>query len=113
MSDQETPLPAAQPDAAAPESEPDFPVPPPTFDYLVFSIRAQAELQLGLLHFGEEKDRPKPNLRLAQHAIDLLGVLRDKTKGNLSLEEDRFLENSLTELRFRYVQVADELKSKS
>ncbi len=107
MSDQETPNPAAQPEAAEPESEPEIPVPPPTFDYLVFSIRAQAEMQLGLLHFGEEKDRPKPNLRLAQHAIDLLAVLRDKTKGNLSLEEDRFLENSLTELRFRYVQIAE------
>jgi hypothetical protein len=38
----------------------------------------------------------------------MLGVLLEKTKGNLSLEEQRLLENSLTELRFRFVQVSDE-----
>ena len=37
-----------------------------------------------------------------------MGVLLEKTKGNLSLEEQRLLENSLTELRFRFVQVSDE-----
>jgi len=40
----------------------------------------------------------------AKHTIDMLGVLEEKTKGNLTLEERRLLENSLTELRFRYVQ---------
>jgi hypothetical protein len=38
-----------------------------------------------------------------------MGMLLEKTKGNLSLEEHRMLENSLTELRFRYVQVSDEV----
>ena len=37
-------------------------------------------------------------------------MLEVKTKGNLTAEEQRLLENGLTELRFRYVQVADELK---
>jgi hypothetical protein len=36
----------------------------------------------------------------------MLGVLQEKTKGNLSLEEKRLLDNSLTELRFRYMQAA-------
>jgi Domain of unknown function (DUF1844). len=72
------------------------------------SLRTQAELHLGLLHFGEEKDKPKPDLKMARHAIDLLGVIEEKTRGNLSLEEKRLLENSLTELRFRYVQVSEE-----
>jgi hypothetical protein len=94
------------------ETEQEYPPPPATFDYLIFSLRAQAEMQLGLLSFGEEKDRPKPNLRMAQHAIDLLAVLLEKTKGNLNLEEERFLENSLTELRFRFVQAAEESKPK-
>jgi hypothetical protein len=49
---------------------------------------------------------------MAQHAIDLLGVLAEKTHGNLTIEEQRYLENSLTELRFRYVQVAGESKPK-
>ncbi len=99
-------------DTPKPETEQEMYLPPATLDYLVFSLRAQAELQLGLLHFGEEKDRPKPNLRLAQHSIDMLAVLQEKTRGNLSLEEQRYLENSLTELRFRFVQVAQEKQQK-
>jgi hypothetical protein len=104
MSDAETP--------STEQAEQAFPLPPATFEYLVFSLRAQAELNLGLLHFGEEKDRPEPDLRMAQHAIDMLGVLSEKTRGNLSLEEQRYMENSLTELRFRFVQVADQSKPK-
>jgi Domain of unknown function (DUF1844) len=103
----------SDPDTTTPEpTEQDIPLPPASFDYLVFSLRAQAELNLGLLHFGEEKDRPEPDLRMAQHAIDLMAMLLDKTRGNLSLEEQRYLENSLTELRFRYVQIAEERKPK-
>ncbi len=86
----------------------EVPLPPPTFAFLVLSLRAQAEMQLGLMNFGEEK-QPEPELRLARHTIDLLGVLLDKTKGNLAMEEQRLLENSLTELRFRFVQVSDDV----
>lgn len=71
------------------------------------SIKMQAEMQMGLLHFGEESDRQKPNLPLARHFIDTLSVIAEKTKGNLSMEENRLLENSLTELRFRFIQESD------
>jgi hypothetical protein len=91
-------------------SESNFPIPPASFDFLVLSMRAQAEMQLGLFHFGDEKEKPEPNLTLARHTIDLLAVLLDKTKGNLTIEEQRMLENSVTELRFRFVQVSEELK---
>jgi len=83
-----------------------LPLPPPSFEFLVLSLRLQAEMQLGLLGFAEKEE--KPNLRGARHTIDLLGVLQEKTRGNLSLEEQRLLENSLTELRFRYVQAVEE-----
>ena len=68
----------------------------------------QAEMQLGLLHFGDETDRPKPDTRLARHSIDMLAMLEEKTRGNLSIEEKRLVENSLTELRFRYIQALEE-----
>ena len=71
------------------------------------SLKMQAEMHMGLLHFGEESERPKPNFPLATHFIDMLSVLLDKTKGNLSLDEKRLLENSLTELRFRFVQESE------
>ena len=70
-------------------------------------------MQLGLLNFDEQEEKSEPNLPLARHSIDLLGMLQEKTKGNLTVEEQRLLENGLTELRFRYIQVSDELKRKS
>jgi hypothetical protein len=54
-------------------------------------------------------EKPEPDLMLSRHTIDMMAMLLEKTKGNLSLEEHRMLENSLTELRFRYVQVSDEV----
>jgi hypothetical protein len=89
------------------DSETDQPLPPATFEFFVLSMKMQAEMHLGLMHFGEEKDRPKPDFRVARHSIDLLAMFEEKTKGNLSLDEQRLLENSLTELRFRYVQVME------
>jgi hypothetical protein len=70
-------------------------------------MKMQAEMHMGLLHWGEEKDQAELNLPAARHTIDLLAVLQEKTRGNLSLEEQRLLENSLTELRFRYVEAAN------
>lgn len=89
----------------------DFPIPPASFSFLIESILMQTQMQLGLLRLGEEKDEAaEPSLPLARHSIDMLAVLQEKTRGNLTVEEARLLENGLTELRFRYVQIADEMK---
>ncbi len=82
------------------------PLPPATFEFLVLSLSWQAELQLGLV---QPQGEP-PDLEGARHSIDLLGVLQEKTKGNLTWEEQRLLENTLTELRFRYVQAVEARK---
>jgi hypothetical protein len=92
----------------ATQEETRIPMPPASFSFIVLSLRAQTEMHLGLMHFGEE-EKPEPDLQLARHSIDLMAVLLEKTKGNLSLEEHRLLENSLTELRFRFVQVSDDM----
>lgn len=92
--------------AADKQEEFHIPLPPASFTFLVVSLRAQAEMQLGLAHFGEE-EKAEPDLPLARHTIDLMGMLLEKTKGNLTLEEQRLLENSLTELRFRFVQISE------
>jgi hypothetical protein len=89
-----------------------LPVPPADFLFLVESILMQIQVQLGLLYFGDEAERPAPNLNLARHSIDMLAMLQEKTKGNLAMEELRLLENGLTEMRFRYVQIAADLKQK-
>jgi hypothetical protein len=102
---------AGVPEASEPEAREHIPLPPASFEFLVLSLRTQAELQLGLIHFGPESERPKPDLDLARHSIDLLAMLQEKTKGNLKLDEQRLLDNSLTELRFRFVQAAEESKN--
>lgn len=78
--------------------------PPASFEMLVASLVMQAQVAMGMLPMpGQESEKPEINLPWAKHAIDLLGVLEEKTKGNLSLEEQRLLGNSLTELRFRFL----------
>jgi len=103
----------AESTAKPPEDFEDFkiPIPPASFSFIVLSLRAQTEMHLGLMRMGEGE--PEPDLDLARHAIDLMAVLLEKTKGNLSLEEQRLLENSVTELRFRFVQVSDDLAKKA
>jgi hypothetical protein len=87
-------------------SEQELPLPPATFEWLVISLSMQAEMFLGRIQTDEE--RPTINLNAAQHYIDMLAMIQEKTKGNLTLDEQRMLENSLTELRFRFVMAAEE-----
>lgn len=94
-------------------SDPEFPVPPATFEFLVLSLKAQTEMHLGLVYFGEEKDRPQPDFRIARHTIDMLAMLQEKTRGNVTLEEQRMVENALTELRFRFVQAMEQHKKQA
>ena len=86
-----------------------MPIPPADFSFLVYSLTTQAQIQLGLLRL-DEKEAPRPNLPIARHTIDMLSMLQEKTQGNLSLPEKLLLENSLTDLRFRYVQATEESK---
>lgn len=90
----------------------EIPLPPPSFLFLVESILMQAQMHLGLVNFGDKDEEPEANLPLARHSIDLLAMLQEKTRGNLSVEEQRIVENGLTELRFRFVQIAEEQKRK-
>jgi hypothetical protein len=80
--------------------------PPASFETLVRSVAMQA--QFALVSFEDEKGRHDPDLGAARHYIDLLSMLTEKTTGNLNMEERLLLENSLTELRFRYVQAFED-----
>ncbi|MEJ5367373.1 MAG: DUF1844 domain-containing protein [Bryobacteraceae bacterium] len=91
-------------------SEREVPLPPPSFEFLVVSLRVQAEAQLAGPKEGGEST---PDLRLARHFIDLLAMLQEKTKGNLSLEEQRLLDNTVTELRFRYLHAFEAVQKKA
>src|SRR5579862_4721194 len=88
-------------------SDQEYPLPPASFEFLVLSLRTQTEMHLGLMFTGQEKDQPEPDFRIARHSIDLLAMLQEKTRGNTSLEEQRLIENTVTELRFRFVQAME------
>lgn len=73
------------------------------FSTFVFSLGTSA-----MYHFGDFPDpvtkKAERNLEAAKQTIDILGILQDKTKGNLSEDEERLLESLLYELRMRYVR---------
>jgi hypothetical protein len=84
------------------------PLPEVSFNTLIFSLSSSA-----LLHLGEIQDpytgQSKTDLPLAKHTIDLIAMLKAKTKGNLSDEEYKFIESVLADLRWRYVKASDKV----
>ncbi len=74
------------------------------FTTFVLSVSSAAYMGLGLVP-GPEGKEPVPNLELAKQNIDLLELMAEKTKGNLSAEEDRLLQQLLFETRMRYCEV--------
>ncbi|MHC4983995.1 MAG: DUF1844 domain-containing protein [Planctomycetota bacterium] len=83
-------------------------LPPPTFATLVNSLAMQAMLALGGIQDPKTK-RTIVDLDLAKHQIDTLCVLEEKTKGNLSEDEKKSLDQALYETRMAYVQMAQQL----
>ncbi|MBN2210397.1 MAG: DUF1844 domain-containing protein [Sedimentisphaerales bacterium] len=81
-------------------------MPPASFLTLVNSLVVQTLYSLGRLGDPESKKAPPVNLDLAKHHIDMLGVLEEKTKGNLTAEESQGLSMALHEMRMLYVQSA-------
>lgn len=63
-----------------------------------------------LIHLGDtanpETGRTERNLELARQSLDLLSMLREKTRGNLTEDEEKLFATLLTDLRLRYVEAA-------
>lgn len=110
VADKNTAEPAEERESPAKSAASPPPLPAASFELLVMSLGVQAQMELTA---PNDDDAPPPNLDMARHTIDLLAVLKEKTKGNLSLEESRRLDNTLTELRFRYVQRVNEINEKA
>ena len=70
---------------------------------LLSGLAAQTLMQLGELENPIAGER-KMDLDAAKYSIDLLGVLKEKTKGNLTDEEARYIDSMLYDLRMRYVK---------
>jgi hypothetical protein len=82
------------------------PLPEVNFNSLIFSLSSSV-----LLHLGEIADpvsgEKKIDIALAKHTIDTIAMLKEKTTGNLTGEEEKFLDSILTDLRWRYVKAAE------
>jgi hypothetical protein len=73
------------------------------FYTFVLSLGSSAFIHLGDAPSPETGELSRPDLGLAKQTIDILVMLREKTRGNLTAEEEKFLENLLTDLRLRFV----------
>lgn len=91
--------------AAAPPPGGESPEPPSelSFSGFVLGLGTQALMLLGELPDPQGRlARPEP--AAARQLIDILGLLKEKTRGNLSQDEEKILEQLLFDLRMRYVQ---------
>lgn len=93
----ETMLRAANPAAGAP--------PAVTFEHVIQSIYLSAVVALGAA--TEPGQKPRIDILGARQSIDMLGVLQEKTKGNLSEKEQRLLQNALFEVRMMFLEVTN------
>jgi len=81
-------------------------MPEASFGTLVQSILTQILFYLG--DISTRGGEPMVNLDMAKHHIDTLNILEEKTKGNLTQDEQRLLDAALYESRMRYVSVASQ-----
>jgi Domain of unknown function (DUF1844) len=82
-------------------------LPPASFASIVQSMMTQALFYLG--DIATASGEGSVNLDMAKHHIDSLGVLEEKTKGNLAPEEQKFLDAALYETRMRFVAIAGQI----
>lgn len=82
------------------------PLPPGDFAALISMLVTQAFFALGLIHV-EGQEEKEPDLEMARYNIDMLSTLEEKTKGNLSEEEEKVLQNTLSQVRMAYVKMSE------
>ena len=76
---------------------------PIAFNTFVLGLASTAFIHLGVAP-NPDTGRAERNLPLARQSLDLLSLLKDKTRGNLTQDEEQFFQELLTDLRLRYVE---------
>jgi hypothetical protein len=75
-----------------------------TFTGFILSLATTAAVHFGDIADPSTGDRVEPNLEAASQMIELIALMQEKTKGNLTDNEARLVEDLLYELRMRFVQ---------
>ncbi len=104
---QEEPQPQESPGADEPKRAS---APPPTLDFVAILF---TYVHTALMYLGDVKDpdgKESENLEGARQMIDILEVMQQKTRGNLTKEEEQYLESALYDLRMRYMKKANLIK---
>src|SRR5207249_2356083 len=77
-----------------------------TFESFIASLYMSAMFQLGMLREKEES-QPQVDLVGARHTIDTLSMLQEKTRGNISANEESILQDCLFRLRMAFVEITN------
>jgi Domain of unknown function (DUF1844) len=85
--------------------------PPVSFVAFVLSLASNAAVHFGDLPDPMTNERHPPDLDAAAQLIEIITMLEEKTRGNLSAEERQLVDQVLYELRMRYVEAAKKPKS--
>jgi hypothetical protein len=96
-------IPREEPQTKEERADQDIPLPEINFTNFLLSLSTSVLIQLGEVQ-DPMTNQIEKNLSNAKQTIDLLGMLREKTKGNLTPDEEKLLENLLYDLRMRYVR---------
>jgi len=88
-----------------------YELPPVNFEDFVLSLYNMALMNLG--YRDPESGEIMRNLPMAKHTIDTIGMLEEKTKGNLTAPENNMLSNILYELRMNYLRASNQAQNKS
>ena len=86
------------------------PQPAVTFDHLVNQLYVSAMIQMGA---GQDGQRARIDILGAKQTIDLMGILAEKTKGNLTEAEDRTLQSVLYEMRMAFLELTNMISMQS
>ncbi len=78
------------------------------FNAFVLSLGSSALIHLGEAPDPESGNQQQANLPLAQQSIDLIALLQEKTRGNLTADEALFVEQILYDLRMLYLTAAEQ-----
>ena len=81
------------------------PLPPGDFAALISMLMTQSLFAMGFLQLQGQEPK-EPDLEMAKYNIDMLQTLEEKTKGNLTEQEEKVLSDTLNQLRMAYVKVA-------
>jgi len=83
------------------------PLPKGDFAALISMLTTQIFFSLGLIHLEGQEPR-EPDLELAKYNIDMLETIEEKSKGNLTEQEENVLKSTLNEVRMAYVKLSEQ-----